>query len=229
MFNNFHYAYLVACLGYFFIWLLLFLRRKDLRKEMLLMSLLVAPFGFTQYFYMRDYWHPAYAFGTILNLAGIEDIIWCFFVGGIVVVIYEEIFKAKYSTRQMKGHPYWMIGFVIAAVILLYIGNIILKFNSMYVSVFIMMLAGILILLFRHDLLKHAFFSGIFMGVMMLLFYVLFFDVIFSHIIEKWWLLKNVSGILILGVPIEEIMFGFSYGFVAGPAYEFLTGLKLSK
>ena len=229
MFNNFHYAYLVADLGFFLIWLVLFLKRKDLRKEILSMSLVIAPFGFTQYFYIRDYWHPIYSFGTIFGITGIEDIIWCFFIGGITAVIYEEIFGIKYSKKHLENHPIFMISFAILAVGLLFVGNIILRFNSMYVSVAIMLFFGICVLLFRHDLLKHAFLSGLITGAIMFFFYALFFNVMFNHIIENWWYLKNVSGILIFGVPIEELMFGFSWGFVGGPAYEFITGLKLQK
>ena len=47
MFHDFQYAYFVADLGFFVIWLILYLLRRDLRKEMLIMSLLVMPFGFT--------------------------------------------------------------------------------------------------------------------------------------------------------------------------------------
>lgn len=229
MLNNFHYAYLVADIGYFLIWLALFLKRKDLRKEMFIMSLLIAPFGFTQFFYFHDYWHPDYLWGMIFGLAGIEDILWCFFIGGITVVIYEEIFKTSYLRKNANSHPYWMCLFAALSVTFLFVGTMILHLNSMYVSVIIMLTFGIAILIFRHDLIKHAFYSGILVGLIMFLFYFLFFDIIFIHIIEKWWLLQNVSGLLIFGVPIEEIMFGFSWGFVAGPAYEFVTGLRLKK
>jgi hypothetical protein len=219
----------VADLGFFIIWLILYLKRSDLRKEMLIMSLLVAPFGFTQYFYIHDYWHPAYAFGMIFGMAGIEDIIWCFFIGGIAVVVYEEIFGIKYSKRRAENHPFWMLGFALSAVAIFFIGSILLGFNSMYVSIAIMLFFGVSVLLFRHDLLRHAFFSGLFMGGIMFFFYLLFFNNVFDGIIQKWWFLKNVSGILILGVPIEELIWGFSWGFVAGPAYEFISGVRLKK
>ena len=229
MFHDFQYAYFVADLGFFVIWLILYLLRRDLRKEMLIMSLLVMPFGFTQYFYFRDYWQPDYAFGMMFGLAGVEDLIWCFLVGGIAIVIYEEIFGIKYSKRHLQNHSYWMFGFSFVAVIMLFIGSMILGFNSMYVSIAIMLLFGVVILIFRHDLLKYAFFSGLLMGGLMFFFYLLFFNNVFSGIIHNWWLLKNVSGILILGVPIEEPMWGFAWGFVAGPAYEFINGLRLKK
>jgi membrane protease YdiL (CAAX protease family) len=63
----------------------------------------------------------------------------------------------------------------------------------------------------------------------MLIFYLLFCNVIFRGIIQNWWNIKNLSGILIFGIPIEELMWVFSWGFVAGPTYEFITGLRFKK
>jgi hypothetical protein len=229
MFYNFHYAYFISILFFLFIWIILFVVRGDLRKKMLTMSFLVAPLGFTQFFYFRDYWHPIYSLGTIFGVVGVEEIIFCFLIGGITAVIYEEVFGLKYTKRHLKNHPYWMLGFFVLGVLWMLIGNIILGFNSMYISISILLLTGFLVLIFRHDLLKDAFFSGILIGILMFVFYLLFFNTMFNDIIQKWWLLKNISGILILGVPIEELMWAFSWGFFAGPAYEFITGLRLKK
>jgi hypothetical protein len=76
--------------------------------------------------------------------------------------------------------------------------------------------------------LKDALFSGLFVGGLMFIFY-LVFGTLFDGIIQKWWLLKNISGILIFGAPLEELMWGFGWGFVAGPAYEFINGLRFKK
>lgn len=226
---NYQYAYLVSNLFFLLVWIIFFVIRSDLRKKMLVMSLLIAPLGFTQFFYFRDYWHPSYFLGTIFSVVGVEDILFCFLIGGITAVIYEEIFGLRYAKRHVKNYLSWMFAFFIFGIFWMFVGNIILGFNSMYLSITILLLAGIFILIFRHDLLKDAFFSGIFIGGLMFVFYLLFFNTMFNGIIQKWWLLENISGILILGVPLEELMWAFSWGFVAGPTYEFITGLKFKK
>ena len=193
------------------------------------MSFLVAPLGFTQFFYFRDYWHPSYFLGTIFNIAGVEDILFSFLIGGITAVIYEEIFGIQYAKRHVKNHLYFMFGCSLFGALFMFVGNVVLGFNSMYLSIAILLLTGIFILIFRHDLLRDAFFSGVLIGGLMFVFYLLFFNVMFDGIIAKWWLLDNISGILLFGIPLEELMWGFAWGFVAGPTYEFINGLKFKR
>ncbi|OGI67119.1 hypothetical protein A2823_01660 [Candidatus Nomurabacteria bacterium RIFCSPHIGHO2_01_FULL_41_91] len=211
------------------VWLVLFIVRKDLRREILTMSVLIAPLGITQIFFFRDYWHPTYSLGTIFGVVGLEEIIFCFLIGGIAAVIYEEIFGLRYAKRHVKNHLYFMLGCSVLGILGMIIGNIVLGFNSMYVSIVLLLLISIAILIFRHDLLKDALFSGLLVGLFMFISYTLLFNTIFDGVIQKWWLLKNLSGILVSGVPIEELAWAFSWGLVAGPAYEFITGLKFKK
>ena len=53
------------------------------------------------------------------------------------------------------------------------------------------------------------------------------YTAIFPNIIEDWWKLENISGIIIFGAPIEELIWGFTWGFFIGPVYEFWRGIKL--
>jgi hypothetical protein len=224
--ENFRYAYLLGDLFFTLVWIFLFFHRHDLRKEIITTSLIAAPMGLIfGFFYLRDYWHPELFNGWPV---GVEDILFCFSIGGIASVIYEEIFGKKFVKRYFTLHPKWILYVILFGISLMYIGNLVLDINSMYISVFGLLLVGSLMLVFRRDLLKDAIFSGLLIAGLMFIFYLLF-NVIFSGIIQKWWLLKNISGILIIGVPLEELLWGFSCGFVAGPAYEFINGLGFKK
>ena len=65
--------------------------------------------------------------------------------------------------------------------------------------------------------------SGLSVGILMFLFYKIWIA-LYPNIIQHWWKLENISGILILGVPLEEIIWGFSWGIVGGTIYEFVRG-----
>lgn len=225
MSSNIEYAYLIGGLLYMAVWAVLFIHRKDLRKKMLIMSVLVAPFGFFEFLFIRDYWKPPLFNGWSV---GLEDFLFSFAIGGIAAVIYEELFAKRQMKRHLKKHIFWAFFITLCGIVWMYVGSVILGYNSIYVCSSILLVAGLVILFVRHDLIKDALYSGVLVGSLMFLLYLVLFSM-FSGIVEHIWMLENISGILVMGIPIEELMWGFSWGFVAGPAYEFAQGLMLRK
>ena len=49
----------------------------------------------------------------------------------------------------------------------------------------------------------------------------------FPGYVERVWNLKVISGILIFGVPLEELMFAFSFGFLWSSVYEHVKWYKI--
>jgi len=224
MFDNFQYASILGNLFFFLIWIFLFLNRRDLRKEILIMSLIVAPMGpLSELFYLRDYWQPEF-FNSWSAI--IENLFFAFTIGGVASVIYEEFFGKKYAKRHLTSHQKYMFGIALFGIIFMLTGCLILGFNSIYVSIFGFLIIGLFMIALRNDLLKNTLFSGLLVGIIMFVFYFIFGN-IFNNIIQRWWLLKNISGIVIFNAPLEELLWGFSWGFVASPTYEFIVGLKL--
>jgi len=219
---EYKYAYLTGILFFLIIWILLYFRKKELRKEMLIMSLITAPLGITQVLFFQDYWKPQY----ILSFygVGLEEFLFCFLIGGIAGVIYEEFFITKIIKTKRDNSKTLMILGIFGLLILLFLLYI-LKINSIYSSSITLIFMGIIILMERNDLFKNAIGSGVLVALIMFLFYIIY-QLIFPTIIQNWWKLNNISGIMIFGVPIEEIIWGFSYGFFAGPIYEFWRGIK---
>ena len=74
------YASIFGNVFFGIIWLILFLIRKDLRKEILIMSFFSTPLGpLSEKLYLRDYWHPEFFSNTAIK---IEDVLFAFFIGG---------------------------------------------------------------------------------------------------------------------------------------------------
>ncbi len=221
---SYQYSYLIGSLAFLLVWIVLFLWKKRIRKEMLMMSILVAPLGpISEFFYFKDYWNP----DILVNIFGfgIEDMIFAFAIGGIAAVIYEEIFIRKQKkTRPEKNKT--IVFSVISALILLIILNLILKINSIYASSLIFLFFGLIIIYKRRDLIKNAIVSGLLVLSLMFVFYILFIKFLFSDFFIKYWQFNNISGITFFGIPIGELLWGFSWGFLAGPFYEFWKGLK---
>ncbi len=218
------YAYIVGVIVIMApFWGILFWLRKDLRQQMLTMSLLFVPFGpISEVLYLRDYWQPQYIFGSSFPL---EDMLFAFFIAGLAAVAYEIIFTRTCSRRTEKAHKWLALLIASLSMIIIILGSILFQFNSIYVTSLAALFVGFSIIFIRHDLFRNAIVSGLLVGVFMLLAYLLFL-LVFPDAITKWWMLKNISGILVLGIPVEELLWGFSWGFSAGPLYEFINGMR---
>lgn len=217
-------AYLIGGLIFGLVWLAFFVARKDLRREMLTLSLLIGVLGpLSEHFYLQDYWSPEYLFPSFLR---IEDFLAGFFLGGISAVGYEVIWRKKHQCAcGLKTN--W----VLLPAALLGLGSMIFFFhglgwNSIYASIVSFLITAGLILIVRPELAPAALGSGLTLAVIMFVFY-LIYQQIYPGIIQEWWQLKNISGILLFGVPLEELLWGFTWGLIGGSLYEFVAKVKL--
>lgn len=79
----------------------------------------------------------------------------------------------------------------------------------------------------RPDLKKKMFTSAvIFLGIYFIYFFTLI--AMYPGYVEKVWNLKVVSGILIFGIPMEELLFAISFGFIWSSIYEHITWKKIN-
>lgn len=222
------YAYLVATIPALLIWLGLYFKRKDLRREMLAMSWLV---GFlsvatSYYWWTTDWWRPLTITGTKI---GVEDFLMGFGSGGIMAVIYEFVTARRYSKRHAVTHgvyDFFLILFLLAQTTSwLFYG---VGVTSFYASTVAMIGTAGLIFFVRRDLIINGVLSGLLMVCVSVVFYTTAI-LVSSDWVDKTYLFKTLSGIQVGGIPVEEFIFWFLAGMVFGPFYEFWKGLRLKK
>ena len=224
---DYKYAYLFGNLVILFpLWLFFFLHRRDLKKKILLMSTALGVVGpVSEIWYIRDYWHPQ-TFTTWP--IGLEDFLFGFFIGGIASVIYQELFNKRWSKSKIKSYPEFTFIMTLFALLVLRVFTRNLSINSIYASLVIFVGVSGMILFFRRDLVIDAFLTALLVLSIAFLGYLVFLY-IYPEVVQKWWVLENISGILIFGIPIEELMWAFGLGLFVGPCYEFFAGLRLLK
>ena len=95
-----------------------------------------------------------------------------------------------------------------------------------------MVLSGVMVGLYaladRKDLMLDALLTGASLAALVFLIEQTFFARMFPTAASGFWAAGNLSGILLAGVPIEEIVWAAVVGFTAGPLYEYVRHRRLS-
>ena len=208
------------------IWLAIyiFLKDKQSRKEMFLVSLLTLPLGLTEPIFVPRYWNPPSLYNLAQNTGfDIESFIFSFAVGGIAVIIYELIFKSKHKRMsELKMHKmrHRLHLFAITSPVVIFLLLFLFTdLNPIYSTIIALLGGGLFTWYCRPDLKRKMFFSAfLFLVIYFLFFLSLIF--VFPNYVEKVWNLRAISEILIVGIPLEELMFAFSLGFLWSSIYE---------
>ncbi len=187
---------------------------------MLVFSLWISLFGLTQPLWVPEYWKPPSIFNLPLKF-DVESIIFSFGTGGIAVEVYRRFFPViSASTTKHKYHLLVLCSGPVAFVFLL----ITTRMNHIYSAIIAMAIGGLFSYFFRPDLRKRMFVSA---GLCTALYfgYFLLLVVMFPGYIERVWNLKAISGILIAGVPVEELIFAVCLGFLWPSVYEYIISI----
>lgn len=71
--------------------------------------------------------------------------------------------------------------------------------------------------------LKKKMVTSAFIFLILYFFYFLTLIAISPGYVERVWNLGAISGVLILGIPLEELLFAWSFGFIWSSIYEHIT------
>ena len=215
------------------IWVVIYtlLKNNVSKKEMLVVSLWTAFLGFTEPFFVPTYWNPPSLF-DLAHRTGfdIESFIFSFGIGGIAVIAYDRIFRLRDKKvppheRMSPRHRYHLLALISAPVIF-----VVLFFtttlNPIYSAIIAMIAGGLATWYCRPDLKSKMFTSAlIFLGIYFVYFQSLI--ALYPGYVEQVWNLKALSGVLVLGIPLEELLFAASFGFLWSSVYEHFAWRKL--
>ncbi len=203
------------------IWLAAYASKPALRRKMWWSSWLAFPFGLGELYFIPNYWKPQTLFGLGMRYGiDIESFALMFFLGGIAAFVYEGVFKKRVAMAQKICHPVCkcytpLITTLVAFIIL---SRAFPSWNVIYPASYACLAGGAIAMLVYPKLRRHVLFGGILFA---LLYWVSLAVLdVFLPWIATTWNLSALSGILVAGVPVEEILFGFSFGTIWAPLYE---------
>jgi|TARA_Y100001933_G_scaffold237733_3_gene260904 hypothetical protein len=217
------------------IWLLVFagLTSSAGRRQMLVTSALTAALGLTEPLFVPEYWNPP----TLFDLAqrtgfDLESLIFAFAAGGLAGSLYEWLFPVRHRSvpdaeRLGRGHRWHGLALVSPAVVFLPL-YLVDMLNPIYAVIVALALGGTFTAWCRPDLLPKMLTGSVLFGALYFLFFV---SLVWVHpaYVEQVWNLAGLSGVLLLGVPLEEVLFALGLGFLWSGAYEHLLWSRAAR
>lgn len=206
---------------------------KGSKREMLVVSLWTSLLGLTEPLFVPEYWNPPSLFDLAKTTGfDIESLIFCFAVGGLAVVLYERIFPVRHvkmtpeeiAEPRHRFHPLAILATPALFIVLALLTGL----NPIYCGIVSLFFGGFLTWYCRPDLKVKMAASGLlFLGFYFVFFLLLIFSV--PGYVQAVWNLPELSGIMIAGIPVEELLFAFSFGFFWSSIYEHLAWRKLER
>jgi hypothetical protein len=185
------------------------------------------PLGLTEPLFVPAYWNPP----TLFNLArrtgfDLESLLFSFAIGGIVFAMYDALAGtapagSMSAERHDPRHRYHFVA-VLAAPAIFLVLLAITRLNPIYAAAFGLVGGFLWTLYCRPDLWAKMLVSG---GLFLIVYFVVFvaFNLAFPGYVAAVWNLAALSGIVLVGVPLEELMFAFTFGLYWSSVYEHLA------
>ncbi|HZU34568.1 MAG TPA: lycopene cyclase domain-containing protein [Gemmataceae bacterium] len=218
-------GYLIGALVNVGAWLVIFLLRKDLRRELVTMSWWAAAIGLPHEYLLwtRDWWHPPTITGTVV---GIEDLLYALSTGGLLATLYAVVARRGAQAddivpcRSARYLPI-LLDFGIPLVLVPTLG-----LHSFVASGIGALLALGWILVRRPDLVGTALASAV-LGVLLGLPCYWLVEWLMPGFIRAVWDVPRLSGILITGVPIEDLLWYAYSAALFGTYFKYASGARL--
>jgi hypothetical protein len=225
------FEWLVFALIWNAVWVALYVWKPHLRRQMLWVSLFTAFTGLAEPLFVPRYWNPP----SLFNLAAtthfdIESIVFSWGTGGIGSVMYETALNSRHhkmAPAEKRRERRWVHFFSLASMPIVF--GVLVFFtglNPIYCVSAALLAGALAAVVCRPDLGWNTLLGGLlFMGLYFVLFY--FIILLFPSFIRAWNL-SVLSGFLVFGVPLEELMFAFTFGMMWSGVYEHIRHYALN-
>jgi hypothetical protein len=229
---KFHYVWLVWSTAFLIPWILLYAFYPRHRIAMWRTSALMVLFGLTEPLFVPAYWNPPSLFELARRTGfDIERFIFAFALGGIGAVLYNGLTgreTAALDERELRQPRHRMHRVALLTTFVAFPVLYVLPWNVIYASIAAMLAGTIAGLLCRPDLLRKTWIGGL---LFLACYTVFLFALKWSApgYIEEVWNLPALSGILLYGLPLEELLFALSFGLYWAAVYEHFAWLRVVK
>ena len=212
---RYHYVWLIWSATFLAPWLALYIANAKYRAVMWRMSLLTSTLGLTEPIFVPEYWNPPSLFELAQRTGfDIESLLFSFAIGGIGTALYNtltrfEVRPVETAERTHRRHRLHAVALMTPFVS--FVPLYVLPWNPIYAAVGSLLIGASAAVLCRPDLARNALTGGaLFLGLYAV--FMLGLRWLTPGYIEQVWNLRALTGILIVGIPLEELLFGLAFG-----------------
>lgn len=222
------YNFLILSLIFLIPGAVIFTRRKDLRITIKKMSLIALPFAFTERFFYPTYWKPNFLFNLGNRIGfGVEDFIFVAGLASFTSTVYAFASGKRYIKKSSENSNYFLKRIIIISLSLIVLMSLSFQMNIpvIYASSFLMILLPVIITFKRPELLGPGIFGGILSAAVYFIL-CLAFEMIYPGVFKKIWNTSLFLNKFAMGVPLEELIYGFGAGSSATIIYPYTFNYK---
>ena len=223
---NHHYVWLTWSSAFLLPWIAVYYASPRFRDVMWRASAATAVFGLTEPIFVPAYWNPPSLF-ELARRTGfvIESMIFSFAIGGIGSVLYDTMTRlhlvpVTLAERTSPLHRLHLAALLVP--IVSFVPLFFLPWNPIYPVLTCLLLGAIASVACRPTLLRKTVVGA----VLFLALYAVFMlglRVLTPGYIAEVWNLTALRGGLLIGIPVEELLFGFAFGAYWTGVYEHFT------
>jgi hypothetical protein len=204
--------------------------RPDLRRTIICVIPCALPFACSEFLFYPSYWEPVFLFDLGRRIGfGIEDIIFVSTLAAFTTTAYAAVCNRAYAPRADAGLRACILRatavFILAGALLLL--TLAVGIDAIYGTCLVMAAVACAIIGQRPDLRAPALLGGCLSAVVYFLL-CLAAGALMPGLFKNIWHTHKFLNIFIAGVPVEELLYGFSAGFVATPFYPFVFGMRFT-
>jgi hypothetical protein len=223
--STYAYCYLAGALLNLGLWALLFGLRRDVRREMCVMSCVAVVIGLPHEYWLwtRDWWHPPNLTHTRV---GFEDVLYAIGTAGALSSIYPVVTRRRLLPgaapgRLMAVMPL-VIHFALPFLLVFVVGT-----HSFVACALATCAALLWILPSRPDLIGPSVINA---GLGLLISFSCFWLIewLAPGFVAAIWDLPKLSGVLVAGVPIEDLGWYAYTAALFGVYYKYATGTRFA-
>ena len=219
------YDFLILSLLFLLPGALIYALREDLRPVIRVMMLCSVPFAFTEFLFYPDYWEPVFLFDLADRIGfGIEDVIFVCGLGAFTSTgfLFFSGFRLGDGVRQStRGEISRRLGLLFLLTFSLVLVTALMGVPMIYGSFFIMIGVSSIVFLIRKDLFLPSL-AGAGIAVVVYTLLSLVFGLVFPQAFRNVWHTDKFLNVFVLGIPLEEYMYGFACGMAATMFYPFV-------